>query len=121
MMRLTGAKLARFKEDQLAGKTADARRTAEQEWADTKFPETFPAFQRIEADEAGRIWVQDYAVSPDIALTWTVYDPTGKMLGAVSTPAGFAVLDFGSDYLLGRWRDGVGVVYIRLYSVTGLK
>jgi hypothetical protein len=117
-LRLTAAMIVGYKEMQLAGRTGDARRAMETEIASREFPRTFPAFQRIEVDAARRIWVQDYSVTQDAPLTWTVFDPAGKMLGAITTPARFRILDFGGDYVLGRWRDDDNVAYIRLHSLT---
>jgi hypothetical protein len=117
-LRLTNAMIATYKENQLAGRTGDARRAMETELANREFPATVPAFQRIEVDAARRIWVQDYSVTQDAALTWTVFDRTGKLLGTVTTPARYRLLDFGADYVLGRWRDEDGVAYIRLFSLT---
>jgi GMP synthase-like glutamine amidotransferase len=33
-------------------------------------------------------------------------------------PERFEVLDIGTDYVLGRWRDGLGVEAVRVYELV---
>lgn len=69
--------------------------------------EHLPAFDRVISDASGHLWVEEHRVpggklSP---LLWTVFDPEGKVLGFVETPAGLEILEIGEDYILGTTRD----------------
>ena len=120
-LRLDSAEIARYKAAQLAGREGDALREAERRLASMTFPRTEPAFERILVDGARRLWVKDFEPVPDSPGQWTVFDPTGAMLGTVSTPPKFRVFEVGSDYVLGRWRDAEGVAYIHLFELRERK
>ncbi len=91
----------------------------------------YPVFERVLADASGHLWVLEYPVpmeptgvgapgfpfSPtrDLAhlarmaapvpLLWTVFDPEGRVLGFVDTPAGLEIVEIGEDYILGTTAD----------------
>ncbi|MEW5927216.1 MAG: 6-bladed beta-propeller [Gemmatimonadota bacterium] len=96
---------------------ARLRPLIEKSLAAMPYPETMPAHGEIRADPAGGLWVSDFRVSPDDAGRWTVFDPEGRMLGTVATPARFRVFDVGTDYVLGVWRDDMDVEHVRMYSL----
>ena len=54
----------------------------------------------------------------DAASTWTVFDPAGRMLGELSTPPRFQVIQIGDDYVLGVWKDDLDVEHVRLYALA---
>ncbi len=39
------------------------------------------------------------------------------MLGVVETPPRFQISQIGSDFMLGRWRDELGVEHVRMYEL----
>ena len=81
--------------------------------------ESFPAFRAVLADALGHLWVKEYT-PPDIerpAPLWTVFDPEGRVLGFVETPAEFEVFEVGADYLLGRATDEVGIERIQVWEL----
>jgi hypothetical protein len=61
--------------------------------------------------------VSDFRLTPDEPGRWTVFDPEGRMLGTVATPARFRVFSIGTDYVLGVWRDDMDVEHVRLFTL----
>jgi hypothetical protein len=83
-----------------------------------EFPNTHPAFGRVEADLTGNVWVQAYRSSDATGdNVWSVFGPDGSLLTDVVTPERFRVMEIGSDYVLGVWRDDLDVEYVRMYSL----
>jgi hypothetical protein len=80
-------------------------------------PETKPAYGRLLVDSEGNLWVADYSRERDDEGTWSVFDSEGRLLGSVETPTGGRVLQIGSDFVLGIWRDELDVEYVRLYGL----
>ncbi|MCY4572627.1 MAG: hypothetical protein OXF01_07465 [Gemmatimonadetes bacterium] len=81
--------------------------------------EGLPAFRSVLADPLGHLWVQEYT-PPDVdrpAPLWTVFDPDGRALGFVETPAGLSVFEIGADYLLGRATDEMGIERIQVWAL----
>ena len=118
---LTEAMKARYKEGELSGKWGEAKDAAEQRVRGAVYPPKIPAFQRLLTDPTGRIWAQHHIITPLEPLQWSVFDPSGKMLGVVTVPLGFRVFEVGSDYMLGRLRDAKGQAHIQLYTLVPVK
>jgi hypothetical protein len=118
---VTPADIERYKEARLKlaaeRQGGRFRQMQEKTLAAMPFPETMPAHGDIQADRAGNLWVSDYMVTPDDPARWTVFDPEGRMLGAVVTPARFRVHDIGEDYVLGAWKDELDVEHVRVFPL----
>ncbi len=84
--------------------------------------EHFPAFSTILADLAGHLWVREYDLPREErpAPLWTVFDPEGRVLGFVETPAGLDILQIGEDFILGRVKDEFEVEYVQLLPLERL-
>lgn len=81
------------------------------------FPPAMPAYERVLVDDAGNIWVLEYAVRLDQPRRWSVFSRDGQWLGNVLTPVGLRVEGIGSDWVLGVWRDAEGAERIRMYPL----
>ena len=81
-------------------------------------PPTMPAYSQVIIDVEHNLWVRDYAVEEVESHSWTVFNPSGTMLGTVTTPARFRVFEIGADYVLGRWRDEMDTDYVRRYDLN---
>ncbi|MCY4400256.1 MAG: 6-bladed beta-propeller [Gemmatimonadetes bacterium] len=101
--------------EQQAERRQELRRTFEE----VPIAETFPAFDQIVADALGHLWVEEYDLpgEPRTNPLWTVFDPEGRALGFVETPAGMNVYEIGADYILGRVTDDLGVEYVQVWSL----
>ena len=80
---------------------------------------TFPVFSQVMGDAAGYLWVREYDFPGEErpAPLWTVFDPTGRVLGFVETPAALEIEEIGEDYILGRSVDDVGVESVQLWPL----
>ncbi|UCC71947.1 MAG: hypothetical protein JSV86_16500 [Gemmatimonadota bacterium] len=93
------------------------RRMIERLLADDPFPQSFPAYGNLMVDAEGNLWVTVYRRPGDDQPRWTVFDPSGQMLGVVSVPERFTVHQIGSDFVLGRWRNGLDIEHVQLYEL----
>lgn len=74
--------------------------------------EHFPAFTSIMIDRLDHLWIREYDLPREErpAPVWTVFDPEGRVLGLVETPAELEVIhEIGEDYILGTAWDELGV------------
>jgi hypothetical protein len=95
----------------------NARRLAERYLADVTFPATLPAHGALRVDGTGHLWVEEYRAPGEVQPRWSIFDSQGRWLGVLETPPGLEVMDIGSDYLLGLWKDELDVEHLRLYRV----
>jgi hypothetical protein len=121
---VTSAELAAARERALEARREAARRFAQQlgrpvEEDRSELPtrDTHPFFDRIELDATGHLWVREPSDDEDAARRWQVFDPEGRWLGAVNTPAGLRVTEIGDDYVIGVHRDEYEVEYVRVYGI----
>ncbi len=80
-------------------------------------PTVLPAYSRVLVSADGKVWAQVY--SPDFLApgTWDVYGPGREWLGQVQTPGAFRVMGVTADWLVGVWRDDLGVEHVRVYRI----
>ncbi len=83
------------------------------------FPETRAAYGGLKVDARGAVWLRTGRDFPVQARSreWTVFSREGVLLGTVVMPEGFEPMDFGSDYVLGVWKDAQDVEFVRLYTL----
>ncbi|MGD8727966.1 MAG: hypothetical protein PVH40_09990, partial [Gemmatimonadales bacterium] len=115
---VTAADVDGLKQQQL--NTADddnERRSIERLFSETPIPETMPAYDALEIDDAGNLWVREYSWADGVRREWTVFDAAGHMLGTVTTPANFGITQIGTDFLLGVWEDELEVEHVRAYEL----
>lgn len=73
----------------------------------TPVAEQLPSFASVMADAADYLWIREFEVPGKRRSVpiWAVFDPAGKVLGFVETPAGLHIFEIGEDYVLGRTLD----------------
>ncbi len=98
---------------------AELRQELREDFQDIPLPETFPAFAAATADLVGHLWVQEHRIPGEgnANPVWTVFDPEGRVLGFVETPAGLHIYEIGKDHILGLATDDLGVEYIQVWSL----
>lgn len=81
--------------------------------------ERFPAFDGILIDGLDHLWVREAKLTGTElpAPLWTVFDPEGRVLGFVETPAGLTILEIGAAYLLGHTTDDLGVESVQVWEL----
>jgi hypothetical protein len=96
----------------------DARATLDQYLSNIPRPEKKSAYIRILTDSEGTIWLGPYETPFQAHGPWHIFAASGAYLGELPVPERLHVLDVGPDYVLGRWRDDLGVESIRVYRIT---
>jgi len=79
--------------------------------------EFYPAFEALESDPLGYLWVQEYPLPGEEDNVWTVFDPGGRILGFIETPPGLDVFEIGVDYVLGMAMDENDVERVQLWPL----
>ncbi len=116
--KVTGADIDGWKQELQDGARNNVQRThAQRLITDMKFPDAMAAFSAMLVDSDGDLWVERYRVRSNDAQHWVVFDPDGRCLGDIDTPARFDVNEIGDDYLLGVWRSADDVPFVRLYAI----
>ena len=92
---------------------------ARKSFESTPLAEFFPAFSTILSDAAGNLWVREYDFPREErpAPLWTVFDPDGRVLGFIETPAGLRIGQIGADYILGHFQDELEVEYVQVWPL----
>jgi streptogramin lyase len=101
----------------------DARKRA----IDASNTKYWPTFGGMLVDDAGRIWVEDWATGgggdPTRPSYWTAFDSTGKLLGRLLIPAAASresrqhVVGFGRDEVFIYHLDDDGAVHFTAYPI----
>ena len=80
-----------------------------------------PAFTALAIQAGGKVWRKTYdpALEESDPSSWIVVDPSRQVgsSGTVTLPAGFRPYDIGPDYVLGVWKDVLGIEYVRMYDL----
>jgi hypothetical protein len=82
------------------------------------FPQTMPVYERVLADEAGNLWVEDYSIRGGQPRRWSIFNDSGRWLGDVTTPAHFDPQYITANALYGVWRAGDDVPRVRGYALV---
>lgn len=80
-------------------------------------PATRPAYGRLLVDAQGNLWVAEHTSYPAEPVAWRVFDSDGRLLGAVQVPERYHIHQIGEDWILGVWRDDLGVEYVRMHRL----
>jgi hypothetical protein len=93
------------------------RQTMERSYREIPHPSTMPSYEAVLLDDGGNLWVREFQPPPAASPAWTVFDPDGRMLGAVSLPDRFKPTQIGIDFVLGVWSDDLDVQHVRMYRL----
>lgn len=85
---------------------------------DLPLPDSTPALQELMLDAEGNLWAERYRLPWTRARLWDVLDPQGQWLGAVELPAVADVFEIGSDYVLAREIDDLGVERLLMFRLV---
>jgi hypothetical protein len=115
---VTPADLERMRDQYLAGHAGNIVEGLQVFLDAVPVPATMPYFSQLKVATDGTVWLQYYQPFRDEEVTrWTVVDPTGVWLGDVVMPQRFSVHQVGEDFVIGTWRDDLGVEFIRRYTI----
>jgi hypothetical protein len=93
------------------------RRRVEDMFADLPIPQAMPRYASLLVDAAGDLWVGAFVAPADTARVWRIFDPDGRLVGELSTPAALRVTQIGDDFLLGIWSDEMDVEHVRMFGL----
>ena len=80
-----------------------------------------PLWVQLTGDAEGRVWLAEFTPTPLHAVRrYTVVDVDGQLLGSVSMPPRFRMLDANATAVLGVQRDDDDVENIVVYPVTSM-
>lgn len=117
-LEVTPEDIELFTQQSLASARDERRRQIRQRiYARMPWPDVMPAYAEFKTDAEGNLWVSEYLRPGDEQPRWTVFDPHGTMLGVVETPPHLQISQIGSGFVLGRWRDELGVEHVRMYEL----
>ena len=114
---VTQEHLDRYKNARLVNVNARERADREAQLDSLPYPEAMPAFSTFMVDTEGNLWVADYRPFGVEPQTWNVFDSSYHLLGSVEIPLHLTVLEIGSDYILGSWREPNGTESVRVYGL----
>lgn len=84
---------------------------------DLPLPDRVPAVQSLMVDTDGNLWVERFRFFWDPQPVWDVFSEAGRWLSTVETPEGLEIYEIGSDYVLGRSLDELGVERIQMFGL----
>jgi len=116
-LELTTSAAQQLKDELLAREPEPRRAMMRTHLEEMALPPTRPAYGSLALDALGNLWAGEYARYPAVPRTWTVFTATGELLGEVTVPDRFKVLQIGADWLLGVGRDELDVEYVRVYRI----
>jgi hypothetical protein len=116
-LRVSDQEIERARRSRVAGEPESRREMVRAHLASLDVPGTRPAYGDLLVDPVGNLWVADCAPYPNPATTWRVFGADGAWLGSVQVPDQFKVYQVGDDWILGVWRDDLGVERVRIYSL----
>jgi hypothetical protein len=69
-------------------------------------------------DGTSHTWLRHTERSAGGERVWSVFDPAGRWLGTVNTPADIAIREIGSDYVLGVTAGAMNVNVVVLHRLV---
>ena len=108
-----------------AGFESEARKTVSPEPADPALLRTIEAMEpppyrtpirRLLTDRTDLVWVELDVGQPE-RHEWLVTDTVGTVRARVTTPDAVNLLEIGEDYVIGLWRDTLGVEYVQMHRL----
>lgn len=75
----------------------------------------FPRIDKIQADDAGNLWVRTFDNYRTEVATWVVYSARGAVIGLAATRRALQVVRIAEDYLIGFSRDADDVERVEVY------
>ncbi len=80
-------------------------------------PLAWPAFDAIEYDDLGNLWVRLSGGSAEAVRKWDVFDNQRRYLGVVQVPADLKIHKISASAIYGVSHDELGVPYVKRYRI----
>lgn len=85
---------------------------------DDVFPSVLPAFDQLQFDTLGRLWVRSSVMEGDALATWTIFADATTVLARMELPAAFTPHDITADRVAGVWQDEDGGEQVHVYRFS---
>lgn len=116
--RITPEERSSFVQSQLAtARSSEAARRVREWMEEVPMHAFYPVVTGMLVDTEVNLWLGEPRAAEEVARRYTVIDEEGQLLGQVTLPAGLRPLEVGSDYVLGRVVDDLGVEYIQMHRL----
>jgi hypothetical protein len=126
---VTDEMAGRFREAALELVPSERRSRVESVQAEVPVPETVPAFGSahyvrqgpvvtdVMMDEAGNLWVLEYAWHRHEATRWLIFGRDGVVVAKLTLPAGYQPLHIATDHVVLLTRDELDVEAVRVHRL----
>lgn len=95
-----------------------ARERLEPILRDMELPDRRPAFDAMELDADGRLWVREGGgPTGRVGRRWIVLDGDGTVRAVATLPPGLEVHHLGADRVVGTWTDELDVPHVRVHEL----
>jgi len=121
LVPVTSAHVTRYIADLLdrsSGRGLLDRKTREMLYKNLEYPRWFPSHGRLLVDGSDNLWIEDYPIPGAEEHRWSVFTSDRVAIALIRVPGRFEILEIGTDYVLGIWRDELDVEYVRLYGLV---
>ena len=85
----------------------------------TDGPREVPPYERLVADDSGRLWLGDYRDPMAPTRRWRILDPSGAPLATATLPARFLATDVRGDMVFGSAVDDLGAERVEAWRIVG--
>lgn len=95
-----------------------ARERLEPILREMELPDRRPAFDAMELDADGRLWVREGGgPTGTVGRRWIVFGGDGRVRAVATLPAGLEVHDLDGDRVVGTWTDELDVPYVGVHEI----
>lgn len=82
-------------------------------------PDQLPAYSDLVVASRGELWARVWTLDGREASDWDVFSPDGHLIGRVTNPPDFRLMEVVGDTAIGVFTDELGVEYLETRRVTG--
>jgi hypothetical protein len=88
-------------------------------WLDViSYPEAKPTFKELTTDRSGRLLVRNWEAFDSETVNWLVFETDGHLTTHLTVPSDLELLEIGSDYVIGIWKDELDVEFVKVYGLN---
>jgi hypothetical protein len=95
--------------------SAAYRAVASKVLAEIEMRTLMPRFDRVVADDSGRLWIRTLDQYGDAVAQWVVLSSVGQVLGVVRLPRRLELIRSGDQFAIGVDRDADGVERVKIF------
>jgi hypothetical protein len=81
-------------------------------------PEEVSVWSHFMEDADGNLWAMEFRLPFARPKRWLIFDPRGKLLGTMETPAGWVVHEIGRDYMLISTESDEGLPRVEMHRLV---